>query len=414
MNEPETRPRSLRLFLAGQTCSIVGDTMLWLAVGVWAKTLTQSNAAAGLVFFCYAAPSVFAPIYGWLADRYSRRMTLLVGNLAGVLIVLPLLAVTSGAQVWVLFAVMVAYGALSGVLGASQSALLVGLAGSAGLSGANSFLRTVREGAKLLGPLAGAGLFALFGPSIVILIDAATFALAFVALLIVREPHHAGTAKLNKKDLMGGFRHLWTSPELRRPVLVLAAAMVAIGLIEASLFAVTEALGRPPAFQGVLVSVQGAGAVAAGSVTSALIRRLGEVRVLVVSFMTFAVAMVLLCSTALPVTLAGAGVLGAAVVWLLVSGTTLVQTRTPQGLQGRTYAAFDLALTLPQTVSIGVGSALVGSLDYRLILAFVAVVLTGCAVYTQLCVRPSPTGLGEKPAFHQRAVRNGSARRDPD
>ena len=48
--------RDMRRFLAGHTLSLFGDTAMWLALGVWAKGLTGSSAAAGMVLFFLAAP----------------------------------------------------------------------------------------------------------------------------------------------------------------------------------------------------------------------------------------------------------------------------------------------------------------------------------------------------------------------
>lgn len=56
--------RDMRLYVAGQTLSLFGDTVLWLALGVWAKMLTGSSAAAGMVIFCLTAPSLLSPLSG--------------------------------------------------------------------------------------------------------------------------------------------------------------------------------------------------------------------------------------------------------------------------------------------------------------------------------------------------------------
>jgi hypothetical protein len=58
------------------------------------------------------------------------------------------------------------------------------------LGEANAFLQTVREGLRLVAPLAGAGLYTVAGGSAVALLDAATFLIAAAALaaLRIREP----------------------------------------------------------------------------------------------------------------------------------------------------------------------------------------------------------------------------------
>jgi hypothetical protein len=57
-------------------------------------------------------------------------------------------------------------------------------------------------------------------------------------------------------------------------------AMVVLGFYESLTFAVIAALGRPPSFFCVLISVQAAGSILGGLATAPLIRRTGEARTL--------------------------------------------------------------------------------------------------------------------------------------
>jgi hypothetical protein len=52
----------------------------------------------------------------------------------------------------------------------------------------------------------------------------------------------------------------------------------------------------------------------------------------------------------------------------------LLQRSTPPQLQGRVYAAAELAVGLPQTIAIALGAMLVANLNYRLVLALMATV----------------------------------------
>jgi len=60
---------------------------------------------------------------------------------------------------------------------------------------------------------------------------------------------------------------------------------------------------------------------------------------------------------------------------------TALQRRTSAPLQGRVYSAADTMVGTPQTVSIALGAALSTLLDYRILVAILAVVATGCAVF---------------------------------
>ena len=50
-----------RRLLIGNSVSSFGDSALYLSLGIWAKDLTGSNAAAGAVFFALGLPILFAP-----------------------------------------------------------------------------------------------------------------------------------------------------------------------------------------------------------------------------------------------------------------------------------------------------------------------------------------------------------------
>src|SRR5881397_3643140 len=89
-----------RRYLAGQALSVLGDTSLWLAMAIWVRELTGSNAKAGLTFFFMAAPSLGGPLWGTLIDRYRRRPVLIGVNLIGGVMTLALLFVHGEGQVW--------------------------------------------------------------------------------------------------------------------------------------------------------------------------------------------------------------------------------------------------------------------------------------------------------------------------
>jgi hypothetical protein len=82
----------------------------------------------------------------------------------------------------------------------------------------------------------------------------------------------------------------------------------------------------------------------------------------------------------MPVVLAGGVVLGASLSWLLVGSNTLLQRRTPDRLQGRVFAAVDLATSTPQTVSIAAGAALIAVVPYGALLGAVAIVTAGAGL----------------------------------
>jgi MFS family permease len=376
--------RDMQLYVAGQTLSMFGDTALWLALAVWAKTLTGSSAAAGMVIFGITAPGLFAPLSGLLADRVRRRPLVIVTNLATAVAVLPLLFVHDRGDVWIIYAVTVAYGFSYTVLGAGLSGLLATMLPEDELADANGVMQTAREALRLCAPLAGAGLFAAAGGAAVALLDVATFviAAALLAMMRVAEPAPEPRTGHLLDGILDGVRHLRVTIPLRQLTVASGAALLVIGFSETLTFEVaSRGLGREPSFVGVLIAVQGVGALA-GAVTAApLVRRFGEGYLAAAGMLVFSLGVTLLMSDALAVVLAGKVLFGVGIPWVIVALFTLLQRLTPGPLQGRTYSAVEVLVNTPQTISIALGALLVAFVDYRLLLLVEAAVVAAAGAW---------------------------------
>ena len=117
--------RDARVFLLGWTLSQFGDWAMIIVLGVWAKSLTGSNADAGLVFFALALPSLFAPMSGVIVDRLRRRPLLIAAYSIEAVGVLALLFVHSRKELWLLYAFAVFTGALGTLAASARSAWTV-------------------------------------------------------------------------------------------------------------------------------------------------------------------------------------------------------------------------------------------------------------------------------------------------
>jgi MFS family permease len=391
MNGAFADPRFRRL-LAGQSLSTFGDTALYLTLGIWAKALTHSNAAAGGVFLALGIPTLFAPLFGHLADRVRRRPLLIGANALTGAMVLSLLAVNSRAQLWIIYLVAFCYRISFSVLSSGQSGLWKDMLAGDDLAAANAAMQSVSQGLRIAAPLAGAGLFVTFGGGAVAILDAVTFAAAIVALASVKvtesQPETVSRGSF-RHDFAAGFRHIRAVPLLAQITLVTACAFSVIGLNETIIFAVIgQGLNRPPSFLGTYSSVQGAGAIAGGIASVWLLRRLGSARIIGLGLAAFALASAAYISHSLALCLAGAVADGVGLVWLVTAFGTAMQRFTPPRLQGRVNAAWTMLITTPQTVSIAAGMVLISFVDYRLLLLAVFAATGACALL--LLVRPAP------------------------
>jgi MFS family permease len=394
--------RDARIYIAGQSFSVIGDSALWLAMGIWVKILTGSNSAAGLTFFAFICGCMTAPLSGVVVDRLRRRPLLIAANLSGAALVCLLLLVHGRGQVWLIYAVMFGYGAANGLITAGQTALLTQLVPGNLLGEANSALQTVSQGLRLITPLIGAGLLAWAGARPVILLDAGTFAIAAAAVfaLRLREPRPGRPAAHWRAEFTAGIRHVADTRALRRPLIACLIAVSAFGFFETVPFAVVgQGLHRSPEFLGVLNSLQGAGALIGGALAARVMRRTSERALMAGGLAACAASTLLLTTGSLPLVLVAMAGIGLCVVWINVGAVTLIQRRTPGPLLGRVDAALEFAIVVPQAASIALGAALIAAVNYRILLLAMAAVIGFSAVY--LAARREPDDRNAASALQQ-------------
>jgi MFS family permease len=387
------KSRDARVYLIGQSFSLFGDTAMFLALGIWVKELTHSNADAGLTFLFFPLASLFAPLAGMVVDRVRRRPTLICVNFVSAALVMLLLLVRSASDVWIIYLTMFLYAFAGNFISSAQSAFLTTLLPAEQLGDANGFLRTVREGLRLVAPLVGAGLFVIVGGHWIAVLDSATFVVAAFTVLAlhVREEKPTRSPQRFLPEIMAGFHHVARTPILRRMAISLAVALSVVGFIETAIFAITSnELHHSPSFIGFLMAVQGVGALIGGPLSAPLMRRTGERWLCGIGLIGIVVGSLLLEGGTLIFVLLGAVAFGMALPPLLVGAYTLLQLRTPAELQGRAFSAFDLIASLPQTMSIALGAILITELGYQGELTIIAVVVSIAALILLVPITGEP------------------------
>src|ERR1017187_8205564 len=117
--------RDLRLVLSAGVISMSGDWILTIGLIYRVYAVTGSTVASALTMASSFAPQVLlGAVAGVFADRWDRRRTMIVTDLLLAAGLLPLLLVHSAAQIWIVFAVMFAEGAIQQFFSPAEQAMV--------------------------------------------------------------------------------------------------------------------------------------------------------------------------------------------------------------------------------------------------------------------------------------------------
>lgn len=383
---PMRRPAYRRL-MVGWVATNLGDSALYLVLAIWVRELTGSDAAGALVFLFIGLPALLAPFAGQLADRVHRRPLLIGTNVGTAAVVLTLLLVQGAEHVWLIYAVTFGYGLAAYLTAAAQSGLLRDLLPDEELAGANGIFTSIDNGMRIVSPALGAGLYVAAGPAAVVVLAAAGFLTMAVLLTTIRiqesEPKPRLPGETYWHELSGGFRALLADPLLRLLTIATALGFGITGLLNATIFPLVEhGLQEGPAALGPAQAIQGVGALLGGLCSAAVLRRLGERRLVAAGLALLGLGTVVaFVAVQWPLDEAWMrwGAMGAAqaligfgVPWIIVGVVTLRMRLTPPRLQGRTSAALNVSINVPQMLMLALGSALLTVVDFRWLVAIAA------------------------------------------
>ena len=314
----------------------------------------------------------------WI-DRVTRRPVMLG---ADVVSMLAFASVPVAAWLGVLSLVQMVVVAL--VSGAARvgfetayEAYLPSLLDPADLSEGNATLQTSSASSLVVGPSIAGGLAAAVGAVLGLLVDAATFVISAVCLLLIRyrEPPveqrlRAGRVAGLTADIGEGLRFVFGDPYLRALTLFGASLNMAY-IVYAAIQVVflLEEVRVGPGIVGVLVAITGAGGIVGALVAGVISRCFGNARDILIIEVVGALASLMIPlaqrGPLLALFVVGSFVNGAGVVAVNVIKSAWRQTYCPRHLLGRAVSAMQLLNYGAIPIGALVGGALGAALGTR-------------------------------------------------
>ncbi len=341
-NFPALAGRNFRLFLTGRVFSMLG---MWIQNPVipWlVYEITGSTESLGAVQFAGQLPMTLLVVTaGVVADRHSRRDLVIFTQSAmmAAAFIMGILAAAGSLSLTAIYVFVIANGVFRALDVPSRQAFIMDLAGPRLFPNAIALRSATFNVARLAGPALGGYLLQAYGPAVCFLVKASLFVPVIIALAAIK-----GLASANSRGdisglrgLLDGVRYVRRSRETMR-ILMLWSSFSVFGTFYAVLLPsfAKDLYGREAGEYGLIISVQGAGAVIAALVMAATARNRSPQRWAVTGLgMVVTALLALAANTTYAVALPFVALYGFGMVSFTVSADTLIQRLTEDRFRGR-------------------------------------------------------------------------------
>jgi DHA3 family macrolide efflux protein-like MFS transporter len=191
--------KNIVLFLLSQNISLFGSSLVQYAI-FWHITLnTESGIMMTIYIICGFLPTFFlSPFAGVWADRYSRKLLIMISDSAIAIstLALAVLFLLGYDMLWLLFVVSAIRALGTAVQMPAVGALVPQLVPADKLTRVNGTNSSIQSLIMLLSPMLSAALLTLTSIEIIFFIDVVTAALAVLILLVFLQiPIHTNRKK---------------------------------------------------------------------------------------------------------------------------------------------------------------------------------------------------------------------------
>ena len=311
--------RNFALLAFGQAISNMGDFVYSTTLLIWVFLLTHSAVAvSGVLIAQYTPVFLLGPVAGVFVDRWNRRRTMVVADVArGVAALLPLV-VPVAMRLPAIYASVFIIASFSRFFMPAKSAVLQVIVPNERQPQAASISQATMALSFIVGPALASPLYFLVGPFVAIIINAVSYIVSALSLSAIRASREAlqpslmitanaeqapGGLRAVMRELGAGFSFVGRTRVLLMVTLLALIAMLGAGALNAlDIIFVSRNLHVESALYGPLAAVGGLGAligaIGAGLLASKLQPRrmltfsviLTGIGILIYSFQTVYVA----------------------------------------------------------------------------------------------------------------------------
>jgi MFS family permease len=202
--------RQFRNYFFARAFSLLGDTIVPVALAFAVLDIERSASALGLVLAAYTVPRVLLILVGGVwADRLPRNLLMVASDLLRFAsqATAAFLIISGTAEIWHLIVLNLLHGVGASFFIPAATGLVPEIVSRGRLQQANGLLSTTGSAFEVLGPVLAGIFVATIGPGWALAIDAVTFLVSAAFLIRLQVPQRAARAATSFfSELRGGWR----------------------------------------------------------------------------------------------------------------------------------------------------------------------------------------------------------------
>ena len=348
--------------------SASANWMLSLSVPFLVYEFTGSTAMLGLAAVASNAPAIIAsPLGGVWADRYSKRMVLLISLAVQIALAFTLYSISRSGQITVpiLLGLAAAMGFASQVNLSAYQAFVAEIVSPRQIARAYRLNALQFNASRAIGPAVAGFVLAQWGPTMAFLINGLAYLPLFLVLIFVRpRALERGPSLRIVAALVEGAKVSWQDPRLRLALMTVSFSSV-FGMSAQALMAglAKDVFGVGEQGLGLLVSSIGIAAVVTAIATVWLAEDMLRSTMVRTGLLVYGLGMWVVAATDLFVFgLIGFAITGFAHVLVNVSVTTAIQVHVPESLRGRVTSLQLMGIIVSMPIGAQMGGLLAESI----------------------------------------------------
>jgi MFS family permease len=354
----EDRFKKFLIIWLGELTSNIGSGLTAFGLGVYVWQLTHSAVDVSMVEMAALLPMILlAPAAGVLADRYDRRLLMILGDSISALglIVMLVLMKTGHIQVWQI-CLCVGFGsAFAALLDPAYKATITDLLTEDEYAKASGMVSIASSSKFLISPIIGGLILAVFNMEAILSIDILTFVVTVTAIFSVRKSL-AVKSQVKKemnffKDLKEGWLIILESKGVLLLIVLVSVLMFYMGFI--------QVLSKPMVLSftsekttGILQTIVACGMMVSSIMIGGGILKRKYVNVMVASFVVSGITMGGFgATTSIPVIIISGFLFFATLPYATTSIDVLIRKSIDNEKQGRVWGLISLLSQLGYVVA---------------------------------------------------------------